>query len=274
MSDQRPVYETRSVARKRKDAEGDDNSAATAPAPAAPSSSASATSVVTVTSDTANTAPSTAKPETIADCRTCLMRKAEVIVGSCGHACYCLRCLVDSGQWSNEGRASTCPACGAVQRAYYRGVGALHTAARVADAVCTPTGGTALFDTLNNMFATLESLRINDIAILVNSCSQLAALEIENWSPRFLPFMSVAQCEQLLQRCQTNGITALAGGHRMQHVLVSLCRHPWAVDAALGQSGVCYHGNMGDVPSLCGVMRTLKNNAEHVSGRLAYSWDQ
>jgi hypothetical protein len=65
--------------------------------------------------------------------------------------------------------------------------------------------------------------------------------------PRAL--LTVAQTEQLLMQARSS-FGASEDSYMMINLLVAICQEPWDVDRDVGSHGVCYHGNMGEKPSL------------------------
>lgn len=68
------------------------------------------------------------------------------------------------------------------------------------------------------------------------------------------------QSEILLQICIDNGIMNLQNNHKIRNLLVALSFEPWNVDKNIGGCGVCYHGNMGDIPGVYGGFKILYYN--------------
>lgn len=61
--------------------------------------------------------------------------------------------------------------------------------------------------------------------------------------------LSVKTVEKLLEICNKNKDVHPSDTYILRNYLVSLCMFPWNIDINKGSSGVCYHGNMGEIPS-------------------------
>lgn len=82
----------------------------------------------------------------------------------------------------------------------------------------------------------------------------------------FGSFASLSEVEAMLTNAQNNQICTKI----VPSLLVSMCNEPWNVAAALGSYGVCYHGNLGDAPSLEPGFRVLKRNAKELRDGMPY----
>ena len=52
--------------------------------------------------------------------------------------------------------------------------------------------------------------------------------------------------------------------HKFQNLAVAICEEPWNVDVALGGSGVCYYGNLGERPSEEKQKHILRSNRKYL----------
>jgi len=76
---------------------------------------------------------------------------------------------------------------------------------------------------------------------------------------------TVYQCECLLD------IIKNSDEYILRHMIVSMCREPWNIDVKLGKSGVCYYGNMGEIPyDLGDMLKIIIKNHESMKERNIY----
>jgi hypothetical protein len=73
--------------------------------------------------------------------------------------------------------------------------------------------------------------------------------------------LNVDQCEMLLNIVDTVPKDASC----LKNFLVALCDTPWKVDINLGSFGVCYYGNLGDVPKRLDIDPLLDYNAHFIT---------
>ncbi len=75
-------------------------------------------------------------------------------------------------------------------------------------------------------------------------CESYAAYQYSMEKPSTM--LSVKQTEELLEKIVS---IEVKNKYRLQNALVAMCNLPWSVDVHLGGSGVCYYGNLGEIPS-------------------------
>ena len=69
-------------------------------------------------------------------------------------------------------------------------------------------------------------------------------------------YLSVAQTESLLISARDKSLL----NHDMQNTLVKLCNQPWLVNKDLGGCGICYFGNLGQIPLIHEAIKILAYN--------------
>jgi hypothetical protein len=72
------------------------------------------------------------------------------------------------------------------------------------------------------------------------------------------PGLTVAQTEELLVLLKLK-----LGGEWKEHapeLIVAMCKTPWLVSTSVGNSGVCYRGNMGEMPNYCKALDVIRKN--------------
>lgn len=73
-------------------------------------------------------------------------------------------------------------------------------------------------------------------------------------------YISLDEAEILLKTINDKGIM----NYVIKNAIVKLCNQPWAVDPALGGSGVCYFGNLGEKPTLNDGLFILRKNRKDI----------
>ena len=78
---------------------------------------------------------------------------------------------------------------------------------------------------------------------------------------------TVSESEQLLMNSRND----LPSFYKFQNLVVAMCTEPWNVDTRLGGSGVCYFGNMAEVPNDAKKTEILaRNRGELTSPRSSF----
>lgn len=145
----------------------------------------------------------------------------------CQHQCICLECYL---KVENK-RTFTCPLC----RTIVEQTDALRKLYPISD---------EYFGFLKMYLKTVKTNRLK------NTCKTLydsyKNLEIKCK-------LSIDQCEILLRLVNECEI--------LRQIIVCMCIEPWKIDVKLGNSGVCYYGNLGVEPKdLLKMINILENN--------------
>lgn len=186
-------------------------------------------------------------PDKDGKCTMCMDNMAEITFTGCGHKLFCIACYIHG--FSDYKKCSTCDMDTDIIKGDIDKLLKLITS-----------------DMLNKGFYEFLSSYLDMITVTSNP--KKAIKEITNQykeyydSSLYHSRITVSQTEILLQKCISKGFfdPQTNSHYQLRNLLVALCIEPWRVDLKLGGHGVCYHGNMGDAPSIRKLVELLYYN--------------
>lgn len=193
----------------------------------------------------------------IMDCCICLDKKAIVTLRPCKHECLCVRCLLTTKAGNSN---IYCPICRAEVKWY-------DSTASINDCLeCMFRDDELIFKALESYFGNLSSGAIDNTDEIKKTVYDVFEA-ICNLNKESYPLLTVEHTNSLLKLCVEKHIHTLHKNYILKNILVSMCKQPWDVDGALGTHGVCYHGNMGDKPSLKEGIALIQSNYKIIKER-------
>ena len=202
-------------------------------------------------------------------CVLCKGREALIGYSLCKHKVYCLTCFDDHNVY-DEHRPISCKNCDQQGwgRFLVRPGNPSITAKTAADRLTNDESADLLAAALRAVIDTCANLRLPDSqhieSAFVNQY-QLFALTY-----MLYPLLKVDQCENLLTAAKRAGFYEMKSGYKLRNILVSFCRYPWLVSVDIGSHGVCYHGNMGELPDICKAVALTRANIDYAMGNKNY----
>lgn len=200
-------------------------------------------------------------------CVVCLDHRAQIRFGGhkdyCNHACLCLACYWTIVQ-TTPSKMRFCFICN-IERTHVSFVDGSKIGAPILATLITQNHMSQTFMTF--LFKYLVMIKsppftIHKLGMLYKTLRK----EYMAWNR---PYITVAQCEALLELCISKRVFDLHASYKLRNALVTLCATPWRVDVKLGSHGVCHHGNMGYVPETpMAVIRLLGQNHDYISQNL------
>ncbi len=166
------------------------------------------------------------------ECCICMDEPNNVMFSSCGHKTY-LKCAV---------KIKKCPLC----------------RTRITQIIATPGNSVKILDKLCTIYPSNDVL-FNAILCITKGIDpeKVAKLALQ-LTEHIGGHLSLAQAETILIKAKDEGLLH----YLIQNNIVKLCNQPWLVNRDLGGSGMCYHGNYGEILSLDMAIRLLENNIE------------
>jgi len=253
------LIETRSMARKRKEREQEADVYAEALANNQPAKRV-----------TPPPPPPIQPPPIIpVNCIQCDKTEACIGFARCKHMAYCVDCF-RARELFNKPLPVLCVRCHEPGwNSFFAAPGnAATTAKAIADLYTNTSSANILSAALGGVIDTCKTLRVQKgepIKEAMLHQYKSAAMGYDRY-----PLLAVDQCEALLSLAGHSGFYDLEGGYILRNVLVSFCRYPWLVSVDLGSHGVCYHGNMGEMPDLCGTFRLTRRNISYAMKEECY----
>ena len=187
-----------------------------------------------------------------AECAVCLDAKPNVLL-TCRHACICTVCLRELLQ---DG-VLKCPLC-----RHERNQAVLLDMKSSLTDVARDMDHRELDDTLYRLL-----LALLEIASTTTFNPTQVWDTIQAYYKTTPGVISVDQAESLLTMAEKKNLPLHKEYYGIQALIVILTSFPWSVDVRLASSGVCYYGNMGNVPSLIMMANLYTANHDKILGR-------
>lgn len=175
-------------------------------------------------------------------CVVCLDNDVEIELvepKKCSHKCLCIGCYLKLSKMMTT-ETITCPLCRTETRFAYG------SAKKLCSVLYSDRLNDDFFKFLKNYVKILTPFsNMEKISETIRGGYKDMFLKNEKY-----PLLTVDQVEIILKMAFDVKLDVNNSFHKFQHLLVCLCIHPWTVSIPLASSGVCYHGNMGDMPTL------------------------
>lgn len=185
-------------------------------------------------------------------CVICLDQLINVKLLSCKHSCLCSVCYIELFHQNNG--IILCPLCRTTNKSAY--VANLEEITNI----FINERGNDFFDFLKSYFR-LISVPDKIDGVLDTIHDNYITLDSKG------PCLSIEQVEILLKLVIDKGFFISKNSNRLRNLLVALCREPWNIDVNLGTHGVCYYGNLGEIPSVNKAIILLHGNHRSLINR-------
>lgn len=188
------------------------------------------------------------------DCCICLDKKAIITLRPCKHECLCVKCLLTS-------KELRCPIC-RTEVKWYESTNTL-----LNDCLeCMFRDDDLVYKALESYLGSLSSDAIENTNEIMKTIYDVFDA-LSNLNKESYPLLTVDHTNSLLKLCVEKHMFTIIMNYIFRNILVSMCKHPWDVDSSLGIHGICYHGNMGDKPSLKDGIKLIQHNFKLIKDR-------
>lgn len=194
------------------------------------------------------------------ECCICLDAKCDLEFRPCKHQSVCADCYL-------KDKINACPICRTEIQHLFSG----ETVETIINTMCKEDSN-LLYECLTtyiNNISVIDLGKTGPIWETIYELFQNVGACNENANKYCL--LTVLQTETILQYCLDKGLFEVRENYVLRNIFVAMCKHPWNVDMRLGSHGVCYHGNLGDKPSIIEGINLIKRNVKFLLEKKAQS---
>lgn len=201
-------------------------------------------------------------------CSICFEMRQCLHFTPCGHECVCPTCYIENrvSIFANVDAFDpfTCPLCRVIVR---------HVAEWTTEPVGAMKPQTRVVDEEHLTIATNveEQLKFfNFLKVRFRNRSSISIALLSKVIHKFYKhcfitqkrpiLLSVKQCEMILKLATVHAHLPERNSYILRKMLVASCVQPWLVNRDIGSEGVCYHGNLGERPTIVEYINLLYRN--------------
>lgn len=203
------------------------------------------------------------QPEPSTECVVCMDTEVNITFINCKHTCICFKCYM---KLIDDKYNIKCPMCRQMNDcvSYNKFNDRMNEANKLANVLYDDEK-----ECENDLFLFVKSY-IRKLSpsrdthdIIKNICEYYNDVCADKQNDIGVK-INISHIQEILKIAHDRGLIQTKNGYKLQHLFVAMSISPWSVPLSLASSGICYYGNMGDIPNPIQNINLHKSNHKSV----------